>query len=59
VKKHGEISLTAVPYPTPSSQCWPAGVSFVFSSNIGMQMLQQPDKITILYSNDHEFATCA
>jgi hypothetical protein len=54
VRKHGEISLTAVTYPTPSNQCWPGGVPFVFSSNIGMQMLQQPDKITILYSNDHE-----
>ena len=32
----------------------PAGVPFVFSSNIGMQMLQQADRITILYSNDHE-----
>jgi hypothetical protein len=53
VKKHGEISLTGVPYPTPSNQCWPGGVPFVLF-NIGMQMLQQPDKITILYSNDHE-----
>jgi hypothetical protein len=53
VKRHGEISLTGVPYPTPSNQCWPGGVPFVFV-NIGMQMLQQPDKITILYSNDHE-----
>ena len=53
VKKHGEISLTAVPYPTPSNQCWPGGVPFVLY-NIGMQMLQQPDKITFLYSNDHE-----
>ena len=53
VKKHGEISLTGVPYPTPSNQCWPGGVPFVLW-NIGMQMLQQPDKITILYSNDHE-----
>jgi hypothetical protein len=53
VKKHGEISLNGVPYPTPSNQCWPGGVPFVFW-NIGMQMLQQPDKITILYSNDHE-----
>src|SRR5437660_5106364 len=53
VKKHGEISLTRVPYPTPSNQCWPGGVPFVLF-NIGMQMLQQPDKITILYSNDHE-----
>jgi len=54
VKKHGEISLAGVGYPTPSNQCWPAGVPFVFSSNIGMQMLQQPDKVIILYSNDHE-----
>jgi hypothetical protein len=53
VKQHGEISLTGVPYPTPSNQCWPGGVPFVLW-NIGMQMLQQPGKITILYSNDHE-----
>jgi hypothetical protein len=53
VKAHGEISLTGVPYPTPSNQCWPGGVPFVLF-NIGMQMLQEPDKITILYSNDHE-----
>jgi hypothetical protein len=53
VKKHGEISLTGVPYPIPSNQCWPGGVPFVFW-NIGMQMLQQPDQITILYSFDHE-----
>jgi hypothetical protein len=53
VKNRGEVSLTGVPYPTPSNQCWPGGVPFVLY-NIGMQMLQQPDKITILYSNDHE-----
>jgi len=53
VKRHGEISLTRLPYPTPSNQCWPGVVPFVLF-NIGMQMLQQPDKITILYSNDHE-----
>jgi len=53
VKKHGEISLNGVLYPTPSSECWPGGVPFVFW-NIGMQMIQEPDKITILYSNDHE-----
>jgi len=53
VKKYGEISLTRVPYPTPSNQCWPGGVPFVLY-NIGMQMLQQPHKITILYSNNHE-----
>ncbi len=53
VKKAGEIALTGVTYPTPSNQCWPGGVPFIFW-NIGMQMIQQPDKITILYANDHE-----
>jgi hypothetical protein len=53
VRQHGEISLTGEPYPTPSNQCWPGGVPFVLF-NVGMQMLQEPDKITFLYSNDHE-----
>jgi hypothetical protein len=53
VKKHGEISLRGVAYPTPSNQCWPGGVPYVFW-NYGMQMLQQPHKITILYEEDHE-----
>jgi hypothetical protein len=53
VKKHGELSLTGVGYPTPSNQCWPSGVPYVFW-NFGMEMLQQPDKITIIYLHDHE-----
>jgi hypothetical protein len=53
IKQHGEISKTGAYYPTPSNQCWPGGVPFVLF-NIGMQMLQEPDKITFLYSNDHE-----
>jgi hypothetical protein len=54
VKKQGEIEASAGPAATPSNQCWPGGVPFVFFSNIAMQMLQQRDEITILYSNDHE-----
>jgi hypothetical protein len=53
VKSAGEVALNGVTYPTPSNQCWPSGVPFIFW-NIGMQILQQPDKVTILYSNDHE-----
>jgi hypothetical protein len=53
VKKHGEIELSGVPAPTPSNQCWPGGMPFALW-NIGMQMLQQPHQITILYSFDHE-----
>jgi hypothetical protein len=53
VKKHGEISLTGVPYPDPSNSCRPSGVPYIFFQ-LGMQMLQQPHQITILYSNNHE-----
>jgi len=53
VKKHGEMSLAGRGYPTPSNQCWPEGIPYIFW-NIGIEILQQPDKITILYSNDHE-----
>jgi hypothetical protein len=53
VKKHGEISLRGIGYPTPRNQCWPGGVPFIFSST-GVQLLQQPDKITIIYDYNHE-----
>jgi hypothetical protein len=48
VKKNGEMTLSGVTYPTPANQCWPGGVPLVFLA-LGMQMLQQPGKITILY----------
>ena len=53
VKTQGDLSLSGVGYPTPSNQCWPSGVPYVFW-NFGMEMLQQPDKITIIYLHDHE-----
>jgi hypothetical protein len=54
VKKFGEISLAGNGFPTPRNQCWPEGVPFVFI-NRGMQILPQPDKITLLYPFDHQF----
>jgi hypothetical protein len=48
VKKHGEITLSGVNYPTPWNQCWPEGVPMVFL-RLSMQLLQQLGKITILY----------
>ena len=53
IRQYGLISLGGVPFPTPNNLCRPNGVPFVFW-NIGMQMLQEPDRITFLYSNDHE-----
>jgi hypothetical protein len=53
VKKHGEISLTGVGYPTPSNQCWPGGVPYIFWDFL-MQMVQQPDRIAIMYRHGNE-----
>ena len=53
VKKHAEMSLAGVGYPSPRNQCWPEGVPFIFT-NSAVQLLQQPDKITMLYDEDHE-----
>jgi hypothetical protein len=53
VKRLGEISLSGTVYPTPSTLCWPSGVPYIFFQ-IGVQILQQPDQVTILYLRDHE-----
>jgi len=53
VKEHGDISLKGIGYPTPRTQCWPGGVPFAFSSG-ATQLVQQPDKVTILYNYDHQ-----
>ncbi len=53
VKKHGELELSGKGHPTPWTECWPSGVPFIFE-DVAMQILQRPDKITILYGEDHE-----
>jgi hypothetical protein len=53
VKKHGELSLAGVTYPNPANQCWPEPVPFIYK-NFGPQILQQPDRLTMLYEQDHE-----
>jgi len=53
VKQHGDTSLAGKGYPTPSNQCWPGGVPYVFWDFL-MQMLQQPDKITMIYRQGPE-----
>ena len=53
VKKYGEIARTGVVFPSPRNQCWPVGVPGIFS-DITMQIIQEPEKITIVYSMDRE-----
>src|SRR5579871_477183 len=53
VKKFGEMSLAGITFPNSSNQCWPFGMPFIYKQFL-MQMIQEPDKITMLYSGDHE-----
>jgi len=54
VKKFGEIALTGVTNPNPANQCWPEPVPFIFKNN-GMQMVQRPHQVTIIYDENHQF----
>lgn len=54
VKKHAEKELNDGPALNPINQCRPGGVPFDFY-NLGMELLQQRNTVTILYSFDHEF----
>jgi hypothetical protein len=53
VKKHGEMELGGIVKPTPTIQCWPEPVPYIFNG-VAMQMFQQPDKIIFIYPNDHQ-----
>ena len=53
VRKYGQISLSGVTYSNPANQCWPEPVPFIFK-HFGLQLLQQPHQITMIYSEDHE-----
>ena len=53
VKKHGEISLSGGGYPTPSNQCWPQGVPYVFWDFI-VQLIQEPHQVTLIYRHGNE-----
>ena len=53
VKRYGEMSLAGITFPNPSSQCWPFPMLFIYKQAT-MQMIQQPGRITILYSGNSE-----
>ena len=53
VKAHAEKEVNDGPALNPINQCRPGGVPFVFY-NLGMEILQKPDSITIVYVFDHE-----
>src|SRR5438477_5498528 len=48
VKQFGERSLAGITFPNPSNQCQPSPMPFIYKLST-IQMMQQGDKITILY----------
>ena len=54
VKQRGEISAAGRAFPDPDNQCLQNPVPYIFW-NFDIQLLQQPDKITIIYEHDQDF----
>ncbi len=53
VRRKGELSLAGVTFPNPANTCWPEPVPFLFK-HASMQMLQLPDRIVMLFNENHE-----
>ena len=54
VKKMGELSLSGVGFPEPATQCAPYSPPYIFALERGMQMLQEKNHVTMLYSEDEQ-----
>ena len=54
IRKNSQISLSGLAFPDPDNQCMSQPVPYVFW-NFEIELLQQKDKVTILYNHDHDF----
>ena len=54
LKKRGELSLLGMSVPNAHEQCRPEPPPFIFAVQFAMEMLQQKDEVTILYSHDNK-----
>jgi hypothetical protein len=54
VKKFGETSLSGRTVPDPDNMCLQNPVPYIFW-NFNVQLLQQPDKVTLIYAHDDDF----
>src|ERR1700693_1628564 len=54
VKKNGEMELSGVAHPIPHSQCSPEQTPYLLHIQLGIQIIQQKDGITLLYLYDHQ-----
>jgi hypothetical protein len=54
VKKNGELELSGIVIPNPHNQCRPEPTPFALSIQLGMQIIQHKDEVTLLYLSDHQ-----
>jgi hypothetical protein len=54
VRKRGEISISGHNFPDPSNSCGAYNPPYTFTMQLGFQMLQTKDAITILYNQDDQ-----
>jgi hypothetical protein len=54
VKQKGEISISGHTYPDASNQCRPYNPPFTLAMQLGVEMLQKKDGITIIYDQDDQ-----
>ncbi len=54
IRKKGEISLSGHAYPDASNQCRPYNPPFTLAMELGLEVLQKKDAITILYDQDDQ-----
>jgi len=51
-KAHGEYTMTGLSLPDPHNQCWPEAPPFVESIQIELMVVQRPNEVLLIYSND-------
>src|SRR5258706_1794832 len=54
LKKRGEMSASGHDFPDPSNQCALFSPPYLFTIQLGMQMLQMKDEVVFLYTQDNQ-----
>lgn len=54
VKQRGEMSTAGHDFPDPSNQCATQSAPYLFTIQLGMQLLQRKDDVVILYNNNQQ-----
>jgi hypothetical protein len=54
VKKNSEMELSGTAVPNPHSQCWPEPTPFIVGGQMGMQLIQHKDEVTLLFVSNNQ-----